>query len=145
MKESVVLKFKLIEPEAKLPQYAHPEDAGFDLYSIEEKTLGPGERHVFKTGLSSEIPPGWYIQFFSKSGLAAKSGFLTLGGVIDAGYRGEWGVIAVNLGDEPITISKGDKIAQGIMLPITQPKIVQVNELSEHSRGQGGFGSTGRK
>lgn len=144
MKELIILKFKLIVPEAKLPRYAHPEDAGFDLYSIEEKTLKPGERHVFKTGLSSEIPPGWYVQFFSKSGLAAKSGFSTLAGVIDSGYRGEWGVIAVNLGNEPIKISKGDKIAQGILLPITQPTIVQSNELSPAERGEGGFGSSGK-
>ena len=144
MVERPILKFKLLSPDAKLPSYAHTDDAGFDVYSIEEKTLKPGERHVFKTGLVSEIPVGWYVQFFSKSGLAAKAGLATLGGVIDTGYRGEWGVIAVNLGNEPITISKGDKVAQGIMLPITQPKIVQSNKLTDAERGGGGFGSSGK-
>lgn len=139
------VKFKLLSKDAKLPQYAHDTDAGFDIYSVEDKTLVPGERCVFKTGLASEIPHGWYVQIFDRSGLALKSGIKTMAGVIDVGYRGEWGVIVVNLGNEPVKIEKGDRIAQGILLQVPQAEIVQVQELSETKRGEGGFGSTGKK
>lgn len=140
-----LLKFKLLNPEAKLPQYAHDTDAGFDIFSVETVTVKPGERHIFKTGLASEIPLGWYVQFFDKSSIPVKFGLHAMGGVIDSAYRGEWGVIMINLGQEDVTIEAGDKIVQGVFLPIIQPEIVETEELSETDRGEGGFGSTGRK
>lgn len=139
------IKFKLLSPDAKLPSYAHNDDAGFDIYSVESVTLEPGQRHIFKTSLTSEIPQGWFISFRDKSGLAAKHGLHTLGGVIDAGYRGEWGVILVNNGQEAVTIEKRDKISQGILQPAEQAEIVEVEDLSGTQRGEGGFGSTGKK
>lgn len=141
----MVLKFKKLSPDAKVPRYSHPDDAGFDICSLEEKTLQPGERYAFKTGLASEIPSGWYVQIFDRSGLAIKNGIKTMAGVIDSGYRGEWGIILVNLGSNPVTIQKGDRIAQGVLLQTTQAEIIEVQELSDSSRGEGGFGSTGER
>lgn len=144
MSKRPTLKFKLLEKTAKLPQYAHDTDAGFDIFSTETVTIKKGERKILKTGLSSEIPKGWYVQFFDKSGVAVKLGLHALGGVIDSAYRDEWGVIMINLGEKRVKIEKGDKIVQGVFLPITQPKIVETKKLSQENRG-GGFGSTGRK
>lgn len=140
----LTIKFKRLVPEAKIPQYAHPFDAGFDLYSIEEYTLQPGERHTFGTGLASEIPEGWFVMFKGKSGLATKGGIECLAGVIDSGYRGEWGVVLINLGKEAYTIKAGDKVTQGILIPVNQAKMLEVEELSDSDRGGKGFGSTGR-
>lgn len=142
--ERPLLMFKLLSEGAELPSYAHPDDAGFDIYSTETKTLEPGERYVFQTGLSAEIPEGYFVSFRDKSGLAAKYGLHTLAGVIDSSYRGEWGVIIVNTGGEPVTINKGDKITQGILQEVTQADIIETGQLSETSRGTDGFGSTGR-
>lgn len=139
------LKFKLLNPEAKLPQYAHDTDAGMDLFSIEEKVLNPGERHIFQLGLSAEIPHGNFISIRDKSSVPAKFGVHTLGGVIDEGYRGEWGVILINLSNEAHKVEVGDKIAQAVLQPVSYPEVLQVDELSETKRGSGGYGSTGRK
>lgn len=140
-----VIKFKLLSGNAKLPSYAHNDDAGLDLYSVEDKILKPGERYTFNLGVSSEIPPGYYVSFRDKSGLAAKSGTHVLGGVVDAGYRGEWGVVLANLGQEKVEIEKGDKIAQGLLQAVEHARIVESNNLSRTKRGEGGFGSTGKK
>lgn len=137
------LKFKLLLPSAKLPKYAHPDDAGFDIYTIESKTLQPGERYAFKTGLTSEIPVGWYVQIQDRSGLAVKAGVKTMAGVIDAGYRGEWKIVVINLGDKAVEIKKGDRIAQGILIPARQAEIVSADTLSASGRQEAGFGSTG--
>lgn len=145
MPNNPVIKFQLLRADAKLPQYAHNTDAGFDIYSTETKILASGERYVFQTGLSSEISEGYFVSLRDKSGLAAKYGLHALAGVIDSGYRGEWGVVIVNTGQDPVTINKGDKIAQGILQPAPQAKIVAVDNLSETERGSGGFGSTGRR
>lgn len=142
---SPLLKFKLLSPNAKLPQYAHPDDAGFDLCSIETVTLTPGQRYTFNLSLSCEIPPGYFVSIRDKSGLASKHGLHTMGGVIDSGYRGEWAVVLVNHSAEGYTVGEGDKIAQGILQQVPQVQIVEVDQLSDTSRGTGGFGSTGRK
>ncbi|MBI2268665.1 MAG: dUTP diphosphatase [Candidatus Blackburnbacteria bacterium] len=143
--ESPSLKFKLLSPNAKLPQYAHTTNAGFDLYSLETETLKPGERHLFIIGIASEIPEDWFVSLRDKSGLATKYGLHNLGGVIDSGYRGEWGVNMINLGKEECTIEVGDKISQGILQQAPQANIQEVKELSESDRGEGGFGSTGKQ
>lgn len=144
MPNNSVVKFQLLRADSKLPQYAHDSDAGFDIFSTETKILAPGERYVFQLGIASEIPEGYFVSFRDKSGLAAKYGIHTLAGVIDSGYRGEWGIVIVNTGGEPVTINKGDKIAQGILQPALQAKIVEVAKLSDTERGSGGFGSTGK-
>ncbi len=140
-----VLKFKLLTPDAKLPQYAHDVAAGMDLYSCEDKVLEPGERHIFDTQVASEIPHGYFISYRDKSGLAAKQGIQVLGGVIDENYRGNWMVILLNTGSEAYTFEKGDKIAQAILQPVAYPEVVEVKELSDSERGEGRFGSTGKK
>lgn len=139
-----VLKFKLLSSNAKLPEYAHKDDAGMDVYSIEEKTLTPGERYIFKTGISAEIPEGYFISIRDKSSVPAKFGLHTMGGVIDAGYRGELGIIMINLGQGSHTVQVGDKIAQAVLQPVAHAEIVQSEELSQTQRGEGGFGSTGK-
>ena len=133
------------DPEAQLPAYAHPGDAGMDVRSIEELTLAPGARALVHTGLVLMLPPDAEAQVRPRSGLALKHGVTVLNtpGTIDAGYRGEVGVILVNLGAEPFTVEKGMKIAQIVVSPVAQAEIVEVASVDETDRGAGGFGSTG--
>jgi len=133
------------DPEAQLPAYAHPGDAGMDVRSIEELTLAPGARALVHTGLVLMLPPDAEAQVRPRSGLALKHGVTVLNtpGTIDAGYRGEVGVILVNLGNEPFTVEKGMKIAQIVVSPVAQAEIVEVASVDETDRGAGGFGSTG--
>lgn len=140
----MIIKFKKLKPEAVIPQYAHTTDAAFDLYSLENYILQSGERKIFFTGLSSEIPEGYFVLFKGRSGLATKGGIEVLAGVIDSGYRGDWGVVLVNLGSEACEIKVGDKIAQAILFPVLQAEMREVQELSDSDRGAGGFGSTGK-
>ncbi len=133
------------DPEAQLPAYAHPGDAGMDVRSIEELMLAPGARALVHTGLVLMLPPDAEAQVRPRSGLALKHGVTVLNtpGTIDAGYRGEVGVILVNLGTEPFTVEKGMKIAQIVVSPVAQAEIVEVASVDETDRGAGGFGSTG--
>ena len=137
--------FRKSESAAQLPTYAHPGDAGMDVRSIETLTLPPGGRALVHTGLAFQLPPDAEAQVRPRSGLALKHGVTVLNapGTIDAGYRGEVGVILVNLGTEPFTVEKGMKIAQVVVAPVTQAEIVEVSELDSSDRGAGGFGSTG--
>ena len=133
------------DPAALLPAYAHPGDAGMDVRSIEELTLAPGARALVHTGLVLMLPPDAEAQVRPRSGLALKHGVTVLNtpGTIDAGYRGEVGVILVNLGTEPFTVEKGMKIAQIVVSSVAQAEIVEVASVDETDRGAGGFGSTG--
>ena len=136
---------KKLKPDAKLPSYAHPGDVGMDVYSLEEKVLKPGEHHIFFNGFSMEFPVG-YAVILKDKGSISKAGLHTMGGVYDAGYRGEYNVHLVNLSDKEYKVEKGDKIAQLIMYPVEIPEISETTaDLSESSRGEGRFGSTGRK
>ena len=128
-----------------MPTYAHPGDAGMDVRSIEELTLEPGARALVHTGLVFQLPPDAEAQVRPRSGLALKHGVTVLNspGTIDAGYRGEVGVILVNLGQQPFKIEKGMKIAQVVVSHVEQAEIVEVQETDETDRGSGGFGSTG--
>lgn len=138
------LKVKRLKEKAKLPMYAHPGDVGMDMYSMEEKTLKPGEHHTFFCGFALEFPEGFAAIVKDKGSISQKK-LHTMGGVYDAGYRGEYNVHLVNLGDEDYTIEEGDKIAQLIIYPVEIAEIEEVDALSESSRGEGRFGSTGRK
>lgn len=133
------------DPSAQLPTYAHPGDAGMDVRSIEELTIPPGGRALVHTGLIFQLPPDAEAQVRPRSGLALKHGVTVLNapGTIDAGYRGEVGVILVNLGREPFTVEKGMKIAQVVVAPVAQVEIVEVFGTDATERGAGGFGSTG--
>ncbi len=139
------LSIRRIDPAAQMPTYAHPGDAGMDVRSIEELTLEPGARALVHTGLVFQLPPDAEAQVRPRSGLALKHGVTVLNspGTIDAGYRGEVGVILVNLGQQPFRIEKGMKIAQVVVSRVEQAEIVDVQETDETDRGSGGFGSTG--
>lgn len=139
-----LIKFKRLKPEAKLPNYAHPGDVGLDLYSLEEKTILPGGHEHFFLGFALEFPSG-YAAIIKDKGSISKAGLHTMGGVFDAGYRGEYNVHLVNLSDQAYTVEVGDKIAQLVIYPVAIAEIEEVAELNDSSRGHGRWGSTGRK
>lgn len=132
-----------------LPHSATPQSAGMDLRAhIEEPiTLGVLERKIIPTGLSIALPEGYEAQVRPRSGLAAKNGVTVLNapGTIDADYRGDIGVILVNLSNEPFTVAPQDRIAQLVIAQYSQVKWKAVEALPQSERGQGGFGSTGKK
>jgi len=121
------------------------EAAGFDLHSIEDVVINPGERKLIGTGLAFEIEKGYEVQIRPRSGLAFKHGITVLNspGTIDSDYRGEIKVLLINLGNEKFEIKKGDRIAQAVIAPVIQAEIIEVDSLSDTKRGAGGFGSTG--
>lgn len=141
----MTLSFKRVHKDAVLPAYAHPSDAGMDIRSVEALTIPVGKRALVHTGLIVNLPLGFEAQVRPRSGLALKHGVTVLNtpGTIDAGYRGEIGVILINLGDTDFEIKVGDRIAQMVIAPVTQSTIVEATEIDETDRGAGGFGSTG--
>lgn len=128
-----------------LPAYATSGAAGMDVVSAEDVTIAPGGRHAVATGLSVAIPHGYEIQVRPRSGLALKHGITVPNtpGTIDSDYRGEVKVILINHGAEPFAILRGDRVAQLVLAPVTRGGWVEVEELDETARGEGGFGSTG--
>jgi len=142
----MVLKIKKLKNEAQIPAYQTKEAAGFDLHSIEDVVLNPGERKLIGTGLAFEIEYGYEVQIRPRSGLAFKHGITVLNtpGTIDSDYRGEIKVLLINHSNEEFEIKKGDRIAQAVVAPVIQAEIVEVEELSDTTRGEGGFGSTGK-
>lgn len=141
----MLLKVKKLSPDAMVPHYAHPGDAGLDLFANETIELAPGASHIVKTGIAIELPPQTEGQVRPRSGLAAKHGITVLNtpGTIDEGYRGEVGVILINHSQTPYTIEHGAKIAQLVVKPVVFVEVEEVPELSDTQRGSGGFGSTG--
>ncbi len=126
-----------------LPTRAHHDDAGLDIYANEACELQPGERMAVGSGIALAIPSGWVGLLWDKSGLAAKVGLKTMGGVIDASYRGELKVIIANQGSEVYRVEEGTKIAQLLIQKVELPEVVEVADLDATIRGEGGFGSTG--
>jgi dUTP pyrophosphatase len=130
-----------------LPEYATPHSSGMDLCArvVEEITLLPGERRLIPTGLRIELPEGYEAQIRPRSGLALKKGITLVNspGTIDADYRGEIGVILINLGQEPFILQPGDRIAQMIVAPYTRVSWLPAETLENSTRGAGGFGHTG--
>ncbi len=143
----VKVKIQLMDLNAILPKYIHHGDAGMDVFSIEDSNLRPNERKLIRTGLKLEIPEGYEIQVRPKSGLALNHGITILNtpGTIDSGYRGEVCVILFNASDKDYQVKKGEKIAQIVLKKVELMDIEEANELSDSSRDQGGFGSTGLK
>ena len=139
------IKILKLDESATIPQYSHPGDAGLDLFSIAEQTILPGEAKLIHTGIAIELPTGTEAQIRPRSGLALKHSITVLNtpGTIDAGYRGEIGVILINHGKNPFTVLSGMKIAQMVIASVINAEIVTVENLSMTSRGSGGFGSTG--
>ena len=132
-----------------LPAYATVSSAGLDLRAVLETplTLAPLERAIVGTGIKMALPQGYEAQVRPRSGLAAKQGITVLNapGTIDADYRGEVGVILVNLSNQPVTIAPGERIAQLVVAAYAQVAWTPVDVLEESARGAGGFGSTGKK
>ena len=129
-----------------LPSYATDGAAGLDLVAAEDLVLAPGQRHAVATGFAIAIPPGFEVQVRPRYGLALKHGITCLNtpGTIDEDYRGEVKVILANLGAEPFAVRRGERIAQLVPAPVLKARFTEVAELSETSRGAGGFGSTGQ-
>lgn len=142
------ISVKRLHPQAQLPTYGSPEAAGADLYACLEEclTIGPGETAFVPTGLALEVPKGCAGLVYARSGLACKQGLAPANkvGVIDSDYRGEIRVVLHNHGKTPQTISHGQRIAQLIITPVLTPAYEAVEELTDTSRGTGGFGSTGK-
>ncbi len=132
-----------------LPARATPGSAGLDLRAAIAApiTLSPGARALIPTGLRLAIPRGLEGQVRPRSGLALRRGVTVLNspGTIDADYRGELGVLLINHGEEPVTLHRGDRIAQLVLAPVASPSLLEVQVLDETARGEGGFGSTGTR
>ncbi|MFM7552952.1 MAG: dUTP diphosphatase [Actinomycetota bacterium] len=138
--------FRRLHPEARLPERAHPGDAGFDLHATEAVTVPPGGRAAVPCGFAMALPEGTAGLVLPRSGLALRSGVTVLNapGLIDSGYRGEVMAILVNHdSDDAFTVSPGDRIAQLVIVDLPAVAFVEVAELPESQRGEGGFGSTG--
>lgn len=132
-----------VSPDATLPTRAHPDDAGMDLYSLEDVILEPRQGKVTKTGVAIGLPTGFVGMVADRSSMA-KKGVKTAGGIIDAGYRGEIHIVLWNISGEPVQLKRGERIAQLLILPIATPAIVEVKSLNETARGAKGFGSSGK-
>ena len=139
------IRFQKLNPQASLPVQAHPGDAGMDLQACEHVTLAPGARGLVRTGLAVEIPEGLEGQVRPRSGLALKHGVTVLNapGTIDAGYRGEIGVILVNHGEAAFVIAQGLRIAHLGLAEVARVIVTLADEPGASARGAGGFGSTG--
>lgn len=138
------LKVKKLHPDAKVPHYAHADDAGMDLFALEHTVIPVGGRALIGTGIAMEIEEGYVGLLWDKSGLSNTHGLKTLGGVIDSGYRGEIKVGLVNLGSEDYVVGAGHKVAQMLIQKVEHANVVLVEELPNTVRGEGGFGSTGK-
>ncbi|HTX09359.1 MAG TPA: dUTP diphosphatase [Solirubrobacteraceae bacterium] len=142
----MTLKVRRLDARALLPTRAYDGDAGLDLYALEERELGPGERASIGTGISIQIPPGQAGLVLPRSGLAASHGISIVNapGLIDSGYRGEVRVLLLNTDrNKAFTVAVGDRIAQLVLVQVETPAVEEVDELALSERGAGGFGSSG--
>jgi dUTP pyrophosphatase len=141
-----LVKVKLVNKDAVLPSYAHDGDAGVDLMSMVDVTLNPGDQALIPTGVAIQLEKGYEAQIRPRSGLAAKNGISVTNspGTVDAGFRSEIKVILINLGKNTYRVAKGDRIAQMVVNKLPAVEFVLVDELGETTRGEGGFGSTGK-
>jgi len=133
--------------EDLMPAKAHHDDAAFDLRSRVDMVLEPGIPHLVATGIFMEFPAGYEAQVRPRSGMALKHALTVLNtpGTIDAGYRGEVGVIMLNAGKEAYEVKRGDRVAQMVINKLPEVEIIAVDDLSDTTRGAGGFGSTGKE
>jgi dUTP pyrophosphatase len=140
------IRYRMREGDEELaPSRAHHDDAAFDVRAAKPDVVQPGTVALISTGLFLELPTGWEAQIRPRSGLALKKSITLLNspGTIDAGYRGEVGIIVFNAGTEPFEVARGDRIAQMVIQRLPEVELVRADELSETTRGAGGFGSTG--
>jgi dUTP pyrophosphatase len=141
-----ILDVRRLDPDLPLPAYAHPGDAGLDLFAADTTTLQPGERGLIPCGVAVAIPEGLVGLVHPRSGLAVDHGLTVLNapGTIDSGYRGELKVLLVNLGQDAVEVRHGQRIAQLVLMPFSLVDVREVDRLDTTPRGSGGFGSTGR-
>lgn len=138
------INIKLLNHDSRVPSKSRDGDAGYDLSSVEEYTIKPMERCLVKTGISLEIPDGYYGHISDRSGMALRKGAHCLGKIVDPSFRGEIGVIILNTDMyEPIKISPGDRIAQIIIKKYESINFIKTNDLQETDREQNGYGSSG--
>lgn len=138
------IQVEVVRGYGRLPYQAKKFDAGYDLFAIEASVIPPGERRLVRTGIAMAIPQGYYGRIAPRSGLALKNGIDVMGGVVDAGYRGEIGVILLNTDKTNIHyVQQDDKIAQIIIESCAAVEFIPVEHLEESDRKDGGFGSTG--
>lgn len=148
------LKVKKLHPDAIIPKRTNPTDSGLDLFALEDVTLEPGETKLIKTGIAFEIPEGHEVQVRPRSGMSLKTKFRVANspGTVDRGYKGDISVIGFHAGfsnphvgpnDPPIQIKKGDRIAQAVLCPVTICDLEEIDSLSDSSRKDKGFGSSG--
>lgn len=135
----------VVSGSGRLPEYATQGAAGLDLRAAEDVTIAPMERKLISTGLQIAVPPGYEAQVRPRSGLALKHGLTLVNtpGTIDSDYRGEVGLIMINLGEDVVQIRMGERIAQMVICPLVRVDVCEVTELTTTERGEGGFGSTG--
>jgi dUTP pyrophosphatase len=147
--DTIVVKFKRLDNNADLPLPSYQSDgsSGLDLCAAvsNDLTLQPGDIKLIPTGLSISLPEGYEAQIRSRSGLALRYGLglVNAPGTIDADYRGEIGIIAINWGKKPVTIKRGERIAQMVIHRVSRAIVKEVNELDTTQRGKGGFGHSG--
>jgi len=139
------MKIVRLDKELPLPRYARDGDVAFDLMSSEDHVLKPMEWKLFKTGIKIAIPKGFVGNIRDRSGLAAKNAIHTMAGIIDPGYRGEVGVVLINLSGKDFHVEKGMRIAQMLIHKVESIDFIEVDELpADTERGAGSFGSTGK-
>jgi dUTP pyrophosphatase len=145
MATTATVRFFRLDAQARIPSFAHPGDAGMDMFAIEERVLPPGASALIRTGLAIELPPGTEAQVRPKSGLALKHQVTVLNtpGTIDEGYRGEIGVILINHGTGEFRVERGMKVAQLVVKPLLSVQIEEASTQTTTPRGAGGFGSSG--
>ena len=151
MQDTPTIAFRRLRPDQDndlpLPRYMTPQAAGMDISAAVDAplTLAPGKIALIPTGFAMALPSGYEAQIRPRSGLAVKHGIgiVNAPGTIDSDYRGELKVLMVNLGSEPVTIGRGDRIAQLLVAPVTRASFVETEDLTASERGEGGFGSTG--
>ncbi|HEY1539698.1 MAG TPA: dUTP diphosphatase [Solirubrobacteraceae bacterium] len=142
----MTLRVRRLDPGAKLPLRAHDDDAGYDLHALEPARIEPGARAMVRTGIAVALAPGQAGLVLARSGLAARHGIALVNapGLIDAGYRGELKVLLLNTDREtPFELAAGERIAQLVIVAVATPQVVEVDELGDTARGEGGFGSSG--
>jgi dUTP pyrophosphatase len=146
MHDDVEIAILRLDRDLPTPGYAHPGDAGADLTTAIDLVLAPGDRALVPTGIALAVPDGYVALVHPRSGLAARCGLSIVNapGTVDSGYRGEVKVLLVNLDPaEPITLRRGDRIAQLVLQRVERARFVEVDRLPESARGEGGYGSTG--
>ena len=142
----VDVKITKVDKDAIIPTYSHDDDACCDLHIVEDYVIRPGQRLLLRTGIAIEIPTGYEVQIRPRSGLALKQGLTLVNapGTVDAQYRNEVKLLIINLGENTVTLLKGDRCAQMCIKPVYKMNFQEVDTLSDSERGLGGWGSTGK-